>query len=269
MDVEQNIRFIQNQIDTYQSLANATDASLSAATVRMLMLNESIAESQAQLRAIQNDLRHSDSARSETELEKSLRLSQSIERSTLAQGRIESVVSELESIALRWNDAVLENSKLPKGQFSESDTVRIQSFETELRSLLEEFDFRSISPAELAISRDGFGVESDGFSVNASISASDNIRLIWAYLISLSSFASTPESMHPGLLVFDEPKQQAVEDHSFDKLLDVLVEQTRDGNQQAIVFTSEPINRLRARTRLNEQSIRDIPNRVLQRAREE
>jgi hypothetical protein len=51
------------------------------------------------------------------------------------------------------------------------------------------------------------------------LSASDLIRLHWAYLLGLMEVGTQPTGNHPGLLIFDEPQQQSVEENSFQEML--------------------------------------------------
>ena len=75
------------------------------------------------------------------------------------------------------------------------------------------------------------------------ISASDNVRLVWAYLTGLLELARRFETPHPGLVVFDEPGQQDISDASLQGLITRLSETSSYG-QQAILATSKPYNKV-------------------------
>jgi hypothetical protein len=67
------------------------------------------------------------------------------------------------------------------------------------------------------------------------VSASDLIRLHWAYLLSLLEVGTRPTGNHPGLLILDEPQQQSVEEGAF---LAMLKHAADSSNSQIIIATS-------------------------------
>jgi hypothetical protein len=69
-------------------------------------------------------------------------------------------------------------------------------------------------------------------------SASDYIRILWAYLMGLLELARRQSINHINLLVLDEPKQQSTDKVSFASLLRRASEAGQYG-QQIIFATSE------------------------------
>lgn len=82
----------------------------------------------------------------------------------------------------------------------------------------------------------------DDFDLQADISASDSVRVIWAYLLGLLEVGEQFDTNHPGLVVFDEPKQQSAKDLSFEALLRRA--SGEGGGRQVIFATSEPLEAL-------------------------
>jgi hypothetical protein len=76
-------------------------------------------------------------------------------------------------------------------------------------------------------------------------SASDTIRIIWAYLLGMLEVAKAFPTNHLGFMVFDEPRQQGAEKLSFDKLLHRAAS-ARAAHQQVIFATSEEQETLEA-----------------------
>jgi hypothetical protein len=77
------------------------------------------------------------------------------------------------------------------------------------------------------------------------MSASDTIRLKWAYQLALLEVARTAETHHAGLVIFDEPQQQKTAKISFKKLLDRAATALASG-KQVIFATSEDRDQLEA-----------------------
>jgi len=69
------------------------------------------------------------------------------------------------------------------------------------------------------------------------------VRTIWAYLLGMMELARTEKTNHPGLLVFDEPRQQSAQNVTFRELLKRAATSFLH-RQQVIFFTSEDPHQL-------------------------
>jgi len=107
----------------------------------------------------------------------------------------------------------------------------------------KQYGFKSFPVDSLTISHDTYRPTREGFDLGFEISASDNIRLIWAYLTALLELARKFDTNHLGLLIFDEPRQQAAKDVSFAELLK-RASDSKIFHQQVIFATSEPKQQL-------------------------
>lgn len=74
--------------------------------------------------------------------------------------------------------------------------------------------------------------------INFEMSASDAIRLKWAYYLACMELMRDFSVNHPGLAIFDEPGQQEVESSSLFEFLRSASKSAQNG-QQVIVSTSE------------------------------
>ena len=50
----------------------------------------------------------------------------------------------------------------------------------------------------------------DGFDMKFDSSASDGIRVIWAFTMALLQVSVEKQGNHPGIIIFDEPAQQSI-----------------------------------------------------------
>lgn len=125
---------------------------------------------------------------------------------------------------------------------SDSDREKLRLLQSSFIEQLHEYDFGSFSDERLTISLDDYLPRREEFDLQADISASDSIRVVWAYLLGLLEVDAQLETNHPGLLVFDEPRQQSTKDVSFEALL------RRAGSDaaghQVIFATSEDLSSL-------------------------
>jgi hypothetical protein len=109
---------------------------------------------------------------------------------------------------------------------------------------------------EVEIDRDTYRPTNDGFDLGFDLSASDMIRVIWAYLFALLK-VGVQSGAHLGLLIFDEPQQQQTARDSYRALLHHAAREASSGSQ--IIFaTSETSDSLHAMVSSTDQNIIDL-----------
>jgi hypothetical protein len=133
-------------------------------------------------------------------------------------------------------------SELPKDRLSDTDSQKINLLQSSFIEQLHAYDFGSFSDERLSISPDDYLPRREEFDLQADISASDSIRVVWAYLLGLMEVSREAQTNHPGLLVFDEPRQQSTKEVSFAALLDRAAEDAKTG--QVFFATSEELDSL-------------------------
>ena len=73
-----------------------------------------------------------------------------------------------------------------------------------LREQAREYGFSTFDPDELTISEDTYRPQKEGFEIGFETSASDAIRLKWAYQLGLLELNSTIATNHPGVVLFND-----------------------------------------------------------------
>ncbi|EOH73423.1 hypothetical protein [Enterococcus malodoratus] len=81
--------------------------------------------------------------------------------------------------------------------------------------------------------------EADGFDLKADSSASDNIRTIWSYTLSLLKISNMYNGNHLGFVIFDEPKQHSI--HEKDMIEFFNQAMLFHNNQIIIGFTQDQL----------------------------
>ena len=168
-------------------------------------------------------------------------------------GRLQETYSELLS----------ERAQIPTEKLSPSDHDKVNRLTSLVQDQAKEFGFSTFPPAELSISQDSYRPEKEGFEIGFETSASDAIRLKWAYQLSLLELASGKPTNHPGVLIFDEPRQQSSSRPSFQNLLSRAAIAKRR-NQQVIFSTSEDLETLRLITSAIDCKQAIFPGYILQ-----
>jgi hypothetical protein len=127
---------------------------------------------------------------------------------------------------------------LKKAGQSAGDAQKLQHLQNLVDEQLRAYGFQSLKPESIEISPTRYTPVREGFNLGHDISASDMVRLIWSFLIGLLEMGRAEPNHHPGILMFDEPRQQDAAEVSFRELLGRAAG-ARDANQQVIFATSE------------------------------
>lgn len=110
-----------------------------------------------------------------------------------------------------------------KKQAVETSNANINTLLTNFKQLLSEFNYKSNYPNHIFLDQDNNSsyrylpvIENEGIeeSIRSSSSASDFIRSLWAYYLTLMKMGKH----HPGILVMDEPCQHSVKEASLKAL---------------------------------------------------
>jgi hypothetical protein len=157
-----------------------------------------------------------------------------------------------EATRLRENRQMLAN--LDSG-LSSADKRKLRYLEEAFKQQLVEYGFSSLDPDSLEISQDTYRPIHEGFDLGFDLSASDMVRVIWAYLLAILETGRAHATNHPSLLLFDEPRQQETNRVSFEAL---LARAGADGSAgaQIIFATSEEDDSLRG-------MLHDVPHSLI------
>jgi len=156
----------------------------------------------------------------------------------IALEEFDTALSEFEGLASQWKHVQSEICKLPANDTTDEDRQKLLEWNANLVEQLHQYEFKSVPSADITISVDTYKPVYQGFDLQYNVSASDLIRIIWSYLTAILELGRTRSINHPGLLIFDEPKQQSTKDISFAELLK-RVSNASNFNQQVIFATSK------------------------------
>jgi hypothetical protein len=245
MPVEQNIEYIRAQRGIFQRLSKQADAAIEELERQLIAATFEVNESSGHLRALKNDLVTASGTPSIAALEERIRAEARLSGLEDALQRFEQQKSSLAMLARQHAELLSARSELPSDRLTEKDKEKLIRMGELIREQAASYGFSTFPPSELEISHENYRPQREGFEIGFEMSASDTIRLKWAYQLALLEVARTAETHHPGLVIFDEPQQQKTAKISFKKLLDRAAT-ARASGQQVIFATSEDRDQLEA-----------------------
>ncbi|WP_421611991.1 hypothetical protein [Agrobacterium tumefaciens] len=244
MPIADNIEYIRSQKKMFEDILGREAADDDGRADQLSAINRELADLYAQIRSLRSELVAPGSNPSAAAIEDRIRAEAKVRDLEALQAVFEDAIDRLTLIQKDYASLLLEQAKLPKDKLSATDQSKLNRLTALLQSQAGEFGFSTFSAGELEISADSYRPEKEGFEIGFETSASDAIRLKWAYQLSLLELASSFRTNHPELLIFDEPRQQSSSKVSFESLLR-RASKARDRGQQVIFSTSEDLESLR------------------------
>ena len=235
MTVDQNVSFYEEQIQLFTAVHSNAIHSIQTAEKDLRAQRVQVTDLRERIRDIRETLVSASSSPSIEAISERIRLQERISRVENQQQVFDEHMAELAQLAAEWLDAQERFKKLPKGALSERDEKKIALLQVSFQQQLIQYKMGSLAVGEVKISPGSYEPEVAGVNLSADVSASDLIRLHWAYLLGLLEIGTQATGNHPGLLIFDEPQQQSVEESSFREMLRHAV---GEKNAQIIVTTS-------------------------------
>ncbi len=242
MSLDDNIAFIYGQIDTFQEMREDVRIALLADENQLAIMRQRIAELSALVRAQKRTLRSDGDSPSIASIQEELQLEQRLETLGRAEEAFQAIVATFGELSVRWTEIESRLKSLAGSGLTTEDSAKLDRLRRFFIEQLQAYGFSSYPVNELGISSETYRPTVNGVELGVT-SASDSIRVIWAYLLSMLEVARSAKTNHIGFLVFDEPKQQSAADLSFDALLKRAAMAKRYG-QQVICATSENRERL-------------------------
>ncbi|BCF95988.1 hypothetical protein PPGU19_005570 [Paraburkholderia sp. PGU19] len=244
MPLSENIEFIRAQLATFKRLQEAGSIQIGLKSQNLDSLRARLGELQGKIRLLKQTLVGASGAPAASRIRRELELETAIATLKRAGQDFIDELAEFESLAAEWRDLEVRRKALPSKELSTLDEQKLSALQTFVREQLVTYGFKSIPAESISISHDNYRPTRDGFNLGFDLSASDNIRIIWAYLEGILELSRGYATNHLGFLIFDEPRQQEAKEMSFAQLLSRTSE-SGVAKQQVIFATSEKWEKLK------------------------
>lgn len=260
MSIGENITFIRNQVKLYQALEEETKIKTQQVQLRYSALESDIRDKRSEIRSLRNDLSRASTSVSRSEIESIVRLENRIASWESASDEFQLLIDDLRNIASRHAILNSELRSLASSRLSIRDRRKIDKIESQMREYLKDFHFKSFKYDEVTISRDTlrpqvYVKDKDGELYEKDIgfdaSASDAIRLKWAYYLAIMSTLNEEGGNNFGFLVIDEPGQQSIDADDLIKFID-LSAKVSSGGSQIIISSSESKTNIESKAKLDD-----------------
>lgn len=210
MSIDDNIRHLEAQKDMLEfSLASHTshkdnlEKEIQTIESRLFTLRR-LAQS------IRNDLFSINEDYSEAVVYKKITLEKQIDALKSLELLQNEINDRLRELSKRWESYLVLKSQLPTKGFTEKDFKKLDLLKKTFIDNLRKFGYKSIHNLdEIEISHENYLPLFEGFDMKFDSSASDNIRVIWAFTLALLEVSIKTDGNHPCVLIFDEPDQQS------------------------------------------------------------
>ncbi|WP_271611586.1 hypothetical protein [Bradyrhizobium sp. CCBAU 21362] len=243
MPVADNIEYIRSQKKMFEDILVREEREAVARTDHLAAINKELADNYAQIRLLRAELVAPGSNPSAAVIEERIRTEAKVRDLEGLQSVFDEVVERLQGLQDAYRTLLKDREEISDEKLSPKDRDKLRLLTELLQRQAAAFGFSTFSSRELSISEDSYRPEKEGFEIGFETSASDAIRLKWAYQLSLLELANVKRTNHPNLLIFDEPRQQSSSKVSFESLLKRAAESRRH-DQQVIFSTSEDLETL-------------------------
>ncbi|SDP38079.1 hypothetical protein [Halobacillus aidingensis] len=236
MGIEESIQFLEGQKKTISFSKENSSRIVKYKEEELSRLRTIIKNIQKEIRDLKETLVTDERVPSTFEIKQRIYLKEEIKTLQLNREYIETLEEDLLEVLNNYNDNVIQIQNLPSDLLSDTDTQKIKQLESTFIKKATNYGLESVNPHSLTISRESYKPIHEGFDLQFDLSASDLIRHIWAYLLSLLQISEKYETNHLGLLIVDEPRQQSTAPESIRRFLQDAAKSKEDGHQ--IIFTS-------------------------------
>ncbi len=244
MPIEENIEYLRSQLKMFEDILRREKEEVSKLEIRAVRVDRDLNELYSRIRTVRADLVAPNGNPSAVAIEERVRAEARIRELETIQATFDDTVERMQILAGTFSDLLQAVAGLPKDKMSALDRNKFEALTTLLRQQAGEFGFSTFDPNELTIDEDTYRPQKEGYEIGFETSASDAIRLKWAYQLGLLELGHHYPTHHPGMLLLDEPRQQSSSRVSFGKLLERAAANQQD-DQQIIVSTSEDLETLK------------------------
>ncbi len=228
MSIEDNIKYLDSQRKMISKYISGLNRAVSKLGLQSKGIAEDISEKRLLCLSLKKDLRAFDSI-NESDIRIKVQLESKITDLTRTVEIINESIARLREISIEYIEAKRDLSSIPNRKMSANDLNKVKKFQSDFKGFAQNFGYKSAPTNDIEINEDtlfpylsGIELREVNTDIKSDSSASDFVRLIWAYILSMNSVSNKFSGNHFGFIVFDEPAQHSMAVSSVNELLKVL-----------------------------------------------
>lgn len=237
MSIPANIAFLRDQRRMFDAMWNESAGLLETKKEERTVVRARLSEATAEVQSLKRSLRRDAEAPSSALLREQINIENRISAIGMVLEKLGDPTKLFSSLAVEYGNTEAALKNLGARALSDRDRTKLKVFDDLHRSQLTDYGFSSYDPAEISIGTYSYQPEYKNSSLGL-VSASDTVRLVWAYLIGILELGKKFDINHPGCLVIDEPRQQNVRIDDYDGFL-ARVSSICSGGVQVIIASSQ------------------------------
>ena len=242
MLLEENLAFLRDQVATFREMHADAVRTVDGKAKAAEALSSELEELSAKVRAQKEQLRSRASSPSVSDIQERLRLQARLVQLDQARTARQELGDHLGTLKTDYAKFLDTRKRAGDEKLTEADKRKLNELQARFLEQLKLYQFESYRIERLSIDESTYRPSNEGVDLGIT-SASDAIRVVWAYLLGMLEVARVTETNHPGVLIFDEPKQQMVKGISFEALMQRAATSAEAG-QQIIFGTSQPVEEI-------------------------
>lgn len=286
--IEDNIQLLKSQIQLAESTKLAKENQLESLRYKLENAEVEHRRITIELNIIKREIYTSNQSVSDINVHRRIRSENEQEILNSFHSRALDLINELSTLSSTYKVALDRLSGLKIDERSSTELRIIEKFNNEIRNLLKLFGFSSFPTESILIDQDRLtpivkhgvihtdldreGLEREEISerkkkslitkTETGASASDFVRLNWAFTLALREIGGVYNENHPSLIIMDEPQQHSMDNRS----VRTLFEQSCTKSHQSIMAASfdNDISNFTSTTNGIEANIIKIEGKLLQ-----
>lgn len=223
MSIEENISHLSSQ-------KSMVEFSISSHCRALEEIEKIIANNESSLFTIEklalslrSDLSTVEDNYSETIVLKRVELKQKISSLKTILKKLDELKMSITQLSEKYRTVIAKKEEITNNENTSNITQQLASFKNNFIRFLFDFGYKSVNKSErIDISPISLLPSIDDFDMKFGASASDNVRMIWAYTLSiLIESQNTDHSLNFAL--FDEPKQHSIIKENLERFVDTII----------------------------------------------
>lgn len=211
MSIDENIRHLNAQKDMLKFAKLSHENNIDKFQNSINLMEGSLFKLRSLAKSLRSDLYQTNDSFSEAIVYKRLNIESEINNLIRLKEYYSNYKATLEKLSDRWKDYLDKKEALPGNKYTERDIIKLNHLQRYFVDNIKTFGYKSVMNLnQVEISKENYLPAIEGFDMKFDSSASDHIRAIWAFTLTLLQTSIIDTGNHPGILIFDEPAQHSI-----------------------------------------------------------